>query len=125
MGELSREERTERDLLLLALQRHGYELTATATELGMHRSTLARRARRYGLDPLLEERNPRLRHLRVRQVVPRSPAEPTRQADHRARNRTLGLCGCGEPPVPLQNGKPGKSCAACRAGDRDRKRAAT
>ncbi len=118
---LTEAEQKDRDALWRALQEEGYVVARAAEALGIHETTLSRRIRRYGLDAAVEARNPRLAALRQNRELPPAPHEVSRQALEQKRNREHGLCGCGRPPVPLDSGAMGRSCARCRERDRRRK----
>lgn len=124
MNALSKEEASEREKLIEKLKEHGYVMAGAAAALGIHETTVLRRVRRYGLDALVEEHNPRTRALRENRELPPAPHEPSRQARQQQENRDAGLCRCGRPVDPdrkYQRKRPSTSCAHCRAGWRKRK----
>jgi hypothetical protein len=119
---LTKEERSERDRILRALESVAFVPKDAAAALGMSHSTVRRRIEAYGLGPIVEEHNRRLRRRRENAELPPAPHEPSRQAQDQREHREAGLCSCGKAPAPRRDGSPGRMCGTCREKARDRKR---
>lgn len=118
----------ERDRIIEALEANGYVVKRAAAALGIGKTTLGRRIQACGLDEFLEQKSRRVRRLRgtleaQAAGLPPAPHERSRQAEDQESNRRAGLCGCGRPVEPLDNGNKGSMCTRCRTRERERKRA--
>lgn len=119
---LSPEERDEKARIFAALKAKSYIPKDAAVALGMTYTTLRRRIVAYGLTSIVERNNRRLRRRRENAEAPPAPHEVSRQAQEQRANRERGLCSCGRPPDPLDDGTLGRMCEGCRTKARDRKR---